>query len=141
MLTPHNPEYFTLDDLYPPAEKDTPSKPEVNHHRTVDEVNRDLDFLCSKVQEFLNKKRASIVIKNEARRQEKLRLTPPLSKMMADNLTVPISEDIHKTIKTGRLYQTLDNIVYDFGAFHTFYALRNLFNDMDNGEAPHQTRD
>lgn len=40
---------------------------------------------------------------------------------------------VRKMVRPGRLYQKLDNLVYDFGSFHVFYTLKCLFEDMDAG--------
>ncbi|MBU1020955.1 MAG: hypothetical protein KJ847_07030, partial [Firmicutes bacterium] len=53
--------------------------------------------------------------------------------MIHRNLKADIPETVREFARTKRLYQELDNIVYDFGSFHVFYTLRCLFMDIDDG--------
>jgi len=53
--------------------------------------------------------------------------------MIHRNLKADIPKTVREFARTKRLYQELDNIVYDFGSFHVFYTLRCLFMDIDDG--------
>jgi len=54
--------------------------------------------------------------------------------MMTKNLKCNVCDSVRDLMRSKRLYQELDDLVYDFGGFHVFYTLRCLFMDKDEGK-------
>ena len=52
--------------------------------------------------------------------------------MMHNTSHCESSPNVKEMIRPNRLYQELDNLVYDFGSFHVFYTLKCLFEDLDS---------